>query len=234
MLNFIICEDNSEVIKINQDIINKVMFNNNFDYKIYSYTTYNDELSNIIKCNIGKKIYLLDIELDSKSGIEIAREIRKSDWNSIILMTTAHTEMFPQVFKDRLMLFDFISKFDNYTDDLYNCIDKIIKIYSTKIPFSFNIRKINHQVSHDEILYLYFSKSERKTILRTISKEYIISKSLKSLSQSLPDNFVQINNHCIVNKNNIKEINENGFIMFLNNVELLDNIKKECRQNVFS
>ena len=172
MLNFIICEDNSEVIKINQDIINKVMFNNNFDYKIYSYTTYNDELSNIIKCNIGKKIYLLDIELDSKSGIEIAREIRKSDWNSIILMTTAHTEMFPQVFKDRLMLFDFISKFDNYTDDLYNCIDKIIKIYSTKIPFSFNIRKINHQVSHDEILYLYFSKSERKTILRTISKEY--------------------------------------------------------------
>ena len=234
MLNFIICEDNSELRKINEDIINKAMFNNNYDYKVFLFSKYNEELCNIINSQIGKKIYLLDIELDEKSGIEIAREIRKNDWDSIVLMATAHTEMFPQVFKDRLMLFDFISKFDNYTEDLYNCINKIIKIYSTKIPFNFNIRKINHQVDHEEILYLYFSKSERKTILKTISKEYQISKPLKTLSQNLPDNYIKINNHCVINKNNVKEIDTDGTILFINNVELFEPIKKEIIKNVFS
>lgn len=234
MLNFVICEDNEELRKINEKIINNVMFNNNFDYKIYSFASYNDELKEIINSQIGKKIYLLDIELEGKSGIEIAAEIRKNDWESIILMSTAHTEMFPDIFKKRLMLYDFVSKFDNYTKNLTNSIEEIIKIYSSKIPFSFNIRKNNYHIDHEEILYLYFNKDDRKTMVKTLSNEYKISKSLKSLSTNLPDYFIQINNHCIINKHNIKEISTNGAIVFVNGEKLYETIKREIKKNVFS
>lgn len=234
MLNFIICEDNAELRKINEELINKVMFNNNFEYKIFLFESYNFELEQLINTKLGKKIYLLDIELEGKSGIEIATEIRKKDWDSIILMATAHTEMFPDVFKKRLMLFDFVSKFDNYTKNLTNSIEEIIKIYSNKLPFCFNIRKSNYQIDCEEITYLIFDKIDRKTHLKTLSNNYEISKSLKSLANNLPDHFIKINNHCVINKHNVKEISSNGFITFVNNEKLNEFINKEIKINVFS
>ncbi len=233
MLSFIICEDNTELRKINEEIINKIMFNNNLDYKIFSYSNYTPDLKNKIKEKSGKKVYILDIELGDYSGIEIAREIRKNDWDSFILMTTVHTELFPQVFMDKLMLFDFISKYDNYSKNFENTIKKIIRIYSANLPFVFNIRKTIYQISYEEILYLIFDKEDRKTLICTTSKYYKVSKSLKSLSTNLPDYFIRINNHCVINKNNVKNINSKGTIEFINNIKINEIIKREIKDNVF-
>lgn len=224
MINFIICEDNDNVRKLNEKIIMKSMFKSNHEFKIYSYKNYSKELEAKIIEPLGKKIYIIDIELGNISGIDIARKIRNYDWDSTIIFSTAHSELFPQIFKDRLLIFDFISKFDNYENTLKNAINEIIKINNFNKFLKFNIRKTVYNVRYKDILYLTYDKLDRKTILVTNNEKYKISKPMKSLSSDLTNNFIKINNHCIVNKDNIKKITSSGEILFINNKKIIDKI----------
>ena len=233
MINFVICEDKYIVRKNNELLINEILFKTDFEYKIYSFSKYDESLCEIIKSKIGKKIYILDIELGEKSGIEIAREIRKYDWESIIIMATAHTELFPEVFKNKFMLFDFVSKFDNYRTNMTNTINKVLQIYKDDIPFTFNIRKTNYNVRYEELLYLQYDKSTRRTLVKSINQEYVVSKSMTSLSLELPDYFIKINNHCIINKKNLLSSNNKNELIFINGVVLNEKItNKEFEEYV--
>lgn len=127
MINFIVCEDNKIILQKNIDIINKTMFKNNMDYRIYQFTNNSKELQNLIKDPIGKKIYILDIELDTDSGIDIARRIRDIDKESVIIISTTYIEYLPFALKNKLMLFDFVSKFEDYEDNLSKVIDNALK-----------------------------------------------------------------------------------------------------------
>ena len=129
MINFVVCEDNKIILQKNIDIINKTMFKNNSDYRIYPFTEDNNALQEIIKKNLENKIYILDIELENVSGIDIAREIRKDDKESIIIISTTYVEYLPHTIKSKLLLFDFISKFENYEENLSNSINKAINNY---------------------------------------------------------------------------------------------------------
>lgn len=88
MINFVVCEDNKIILQRNIDIINRVMFKNNINYRVYSFSNYCDDLKKLIKSDIGKKIYILDIELEDVSGIDIAINIREKDLNSFVIIIT--------------------------------------------------------------------------------------------------------------------------------------------------
>ena len=127
MINFIVCEDSEIILERNIDVINKVMFNNNIEYRIYKFQSYNEELKNIIKEPLENKIYILDIELGSDSGIDLAGDIRKIDLTSFIIISTVHSEYIPYTLKSKLLIFDYVSKLSNYNDDLSNAIKRILK-----------------------------------------------------------------------------------------------------------
>lgn len=127
MINFIVCEDSEVILERNIDVINKVMFNNNIEYRIYKFQSYNEELKNIIKEPLENKIYILDIELGSDSGIDVATDIRKIDLTSFIIISTVHFEYIPYALKSKLLIFDYVSKLSNYNDDLSNAIKRILK-----------------------------------------------------------------------------------------------------------
>ena len=114
MINFIVC-DNEKLINENvKNIITKAMFKTNIEYKTYLFEEYNKDFDNIIKSKIQNKIYILDIEVGKKSGLDIAKKIREKDWDSIILILSAHYEMEFIAYKSKILLLDFISKFDIY------------------------------------------------------------------------------------------------------------------------
>ena len=127
MINFIVCEDSEIILERNIDEINKVMFNNNIEYRIYKFQSYNEELKNIIKEPLENKIYILDIELGSDSGIDLAGDIRKIDLTSFIIISTVHSEYIPYTLKSKLLIFDYVSKLSNYNEDLSNAIKRILK-----------------------------------------------------------------------------------------------------------
>lgn len=127
MINFIVCEDNKIILQKNIDIINKTMFNNNVNYRIYQFTNNEKKLQDLIKEDLDIKIYILDIELENVSGIDIARDIRKIDSKSIIIISTTYIEYLPFALKNKLMLFDFVSKFEDYENNLSKVINRAIK-----------------------------------------------------------------------------------------------------------
>lgn len=224
MLNFIVCEDNKFLLEKNAQIINNLMFNNNINYIINTYNCFNKDLEKEINSDNGFKIYILDIELGNYSGVDIVRLIRKNDWNSIVIISTAHDELFNRVFSDNLLIFAFISKFDDYEKNLKNCLTKALEIINIKKFLKFNINKNFYFVKFNEILYLKFDKSIRKTIIKTINNEYSINKPLNYFVGQLDDNFFRINKSYIINLINVKEINYKDEIIVFNNI-ILENIK---------
>ena len=46
-----------------------------------------------LKSKVPFRIYILDIETPSRSGIDVAREIRNKDLESVIIFLTGHDEL---------------------------------------------------------------------------------------------------------------------------------------------
>ena len=77
MINFIIYEDEEYFANIYEDSIHKFMGNNNDRYKTYIFKKYSPNILNIIKNLNGQNIFIFDIEVKGKSGLDFAREVRK-------------------------------------------------------------------------------------------------------------------------------------------------------------
>ena len=58
------------------------------------------------------QLFFLDIELkgEEKSGLSIAREIRKKDPRAVIVFVTTHSEFMPITFRYQVAALDFIDK----------------------------------------------------------------------------------------------------------------------------
>ena len=107
MLNIVICDDNKrDLIKI-ETLVDKFMARNNYDYKKHIYNDYDASFMRLVKSKLPFRIYILDIETPSRSGIDIAREIRKNDVDSIIIFLTAHEELSTTASKNELMFLNF-------------------------------------------------------------------------------------------------------------------------------
>ena len=113
MINFIICEDNVNDSKSTQQVIAKYMMKNEIDYRIHLYDDYNSDFMKIIEKKLPFKIYILDIETPSGSGIDMARVIRNKDVDSIIIFLTGHDDLSKVVAKKDFLFLTFINKFDD-------------------------------------------------------------------------------------------------------------------------
>ncbi len=234
MINFVVCDDNKYVREFNENIISKVVMPYDFDYKINLFERFDKKLKNLINTPADMKIYILDLELPNKSGIDIAREIRKTDWNSIIIILTSHDELEFKLLKEKLLIFDFISKFDNYQKRLMETLNIIINKISNKKIIVFKTFKGIHHINYENILYIVKDNNSRKTKIVTSESEYIVSPSLTTIIKKLDSRFYQTHRACFVNLKKIKSVDfKNNIIYFKHNKKidyLSRNYKKELRE----
>lgn len=206
MVNFIICDDNKKIVKEINDIIDKCMIKSNLEYKKYNFEDYDNEFDKIIRLNISSKIYILDIETPSASGIDIARKIREKDLNSVIIFLTGHNELTDIILKNDLLFLSFINKFDNYRKRLTNSIKNSIKIVGQNQVLSFKENGIIYTISLNDIYYIVKNKIDRKVTIITDYKEFIINKTLKDIYKDLNSDFKYTHKSCIVNKLKVTSI----------------------------
>lgn len=221
MINFIICDDEKLITESIKNIITKIMFKTNLDYKIHIFNAYNKDFLNVVKSELENKIYILDIEVSKTSGLDIAKLIRKTDWNSIILILTAHYELEFLAYKSKILLFDFISKFDMYDIKMEETIKLCInnKLNDKKLVIKVN-RKIE-QINFNNILYITYDTYNRKLKIVTKLKEYETNETLKDVYKRLKGDFIYTHRSCIVNLNNVKSIDtKNKIITFVDNTEI--------------
>ena len=90
MVNFIICEDNKELNKQYQKIIDKLCISLKISYQTHVFFDYDEDFFEVMKQDLPFKIYVLDIEADSCKGTEVASKIRRKDLKSFIIFITSH------------------------------------------------------------------------------------------------------------------------------------------------
>ena len=234
MLNFVIC-DNEEVIRKQIImIVSKLMMPIDIDYKTYEFSSYNRDFERFIDKKIGKKIYILDVEMDGSSGLDAARLIREKDWESLIIILTAHYELAHEAFKNRLMLLDYISKFDNYEKKMQEVLELGIKITDISPSLDFIFNRTAYRIPFDDILYIAKDEVNRQIKIKTFYEDYISRMTLSEAKGKLGCSFFQTHRACIVNGANIKMFDfRNNVIIFKNDekIKLLSkNYKKEVKK----
>jgi two-component system response regulator AgrA len=238
MLNFIVCDDNNILREKVCKIITKLMLPIDLEYKTICFNSYGKDFESFINKKAGKKVYILDVEVNNASGLDVARKIREKDWESIIVILTAHYELAYEAFKNRLMLLDFISKFDNYQKSLYDVLQVALKILNNKRQLTFKMGTVIYKADYDEILYINKEGSSRNTRIKTYSDEYSVALSLNEICKSLDSNFVRTHRACVINKSNVKTIDfKRNTIIFKDGEEislLSKNYKKEVKKCVFN
>ncbi len=218
MLNVIICEDNKTFKLRTYDIVSQYLMNTNIQYKIKSYESYTDKLKEFVRSpKDGYTIYILDIQLDNDdSGIDIANDIRRTDYDSKIILETG-TELISQAQKLRLDILDYVHKSINYDKCILEDLEKCLEIFNLKKNIKFRIEKIDYTIKYDDVLMIQTDSIERKCTVTTLNNDYDVKKPLIFFEQQVNSRFYKINRAVLINLNNVDMIDyENNIIRFIN------------------
>ena len=229
-MEFVVCDDERGFKNNIKTVINKLYMTNDDSYRVHTFEKFNDEFGYLINDGVPK-IYILDIEIkNSISGIDIARKIRSVDWQSVIIFITSHSELGYEALKARIMLLDFISKFDDFENHLEKTLKKAISFVGNSSTFKFNVDGISYIIHMNDILYISKDTVDRKSIIKTTYNEIEVNKSLSYFEDKLDDKFYMSHRSCYVNTSKIYKVDWKNNIIYFDTgdtTELLSRDKKK-------
>ena len=222
MLNFIVCDDEKKYRDFAEGVINKYMMKNQHEYQIHMFNDYDREFMDIIGTKLPFKIYILDIETPTRSGLDVARIIRNKDVDSVVIFLTGHQELSQIVIKNEFLFLSFINKFDDCENRLMGSIDKSLKVLKAKQTIRFKDCGIIYTISLEDILYVTKDSVERKSIIKTDYSEFRLNKTLGEIKEMLNDDFIQTHRACLVNKKRVVGYNKPKRIIMFDTGEKID------------
>jgi two-component system response regulator AgrA len=229
MLEFIICDDDKNFLSKVENFVNKVMLKKDIEYKIYKFTDYDKKFMEMIKVKENPRIYVLDIELPTASGITIGRQIRKRDLESQIIFLTGHEELGSLLLRKDVNFLAFINKFEEFEERLKKNLEMSLLTLNKKKFLELKDKKSYYRLSLDSILYLTRDSVERKTVVYTNNNTHTINKSLKDIENYLDDRFVKTHRSCIINRDRIAEINYKTREIIFDNGSKIDFLSKKYK-----
>lgn len=232
LVNVVICDDNDKDRKTVEIITKKFLDKNNRESNFYLFNDYNKDFYNIVNEKLPSKIYLLDIETPSASGIDIARNIRKKDLDSIIIFLTAHEELGNIVLKNDLMFLSFINKFDDVESRLNISLKKALNILGKKQMIKIEDRNNTYTINLDDILYITKDSFERKTIIVTDYTEFKVNNSLSDIVSGLDNRFVQTHRACYINNDRKVKIDKTNRIITFDTGKEIDLLSDKYKKEV--
>jgi len=212
MFNFVLCDDNYNVLKKLEKMLEAVFINNNFNAKIALSTTSPEDVVMYSKTN-PINVAVLDIELRARfSGLDLADILRKKDKNIYIIFTTAHLEYGLMAYKYKT--FDYLPKpvtIERLEDTINRLFDDINGNYTAFVRLDDN----KTIIKQDSIQYI--QKDGMKVIFHTDTRDYQTYSSFKKILPQLPKKFIQCHKSYIVNTERITDIDTSNNYVVLNN-----------------
>ncbi len=239
MINFVIYEDNKKMVDLYTEIIHRFMGNNDNKYKIRTFQSYTLALKEYISNNTGKNIYILDLEVPEKSGLDLAREIRKNGkCLDQIIIVTAHNELKENAYRSKILMVDFISKYDNLEGNIVDSLNMAFEYLDKDSSFQFKQDGEIIQIPYCDILFIEKNKSDNAIYVNTKSDRIKVKTNMLAIEKMLncSPQFFKTHRSCIVNLNNITRVDiVNQVIMFgkKSTMNLARNKKKEFEKKIF-
>jgi len=238
MINFIVYEDEEKYRDKYFSIIDQFIGERNLAYEIIELKEYSKkELEKLEKVS-GSKIYILDIEVPGKSGLDFAREIRESeDWTSQIIIVTGHDDLKNFDYQSEMLMLAFISKFYNLEKTLLKMIRKAHKILTSQESIQFQKGNELYNYLKQDVLYIEKEYEESQCYVVTKLGKKLSNKTLIQWEKDLNDDprFQKTHRNYIVNTYNIRKVDyDQGEIYFENKKKALlsRNYKKELKDKI--
>ena len=211
MINFIIYEDEDYFYKFYRTVIHKFMGPSDDYYKIYHFKEYSDKMMDFIKDLSGQNLYILDIEVKGKSGIDLAREIRKykRTLDDQIIIATAHQDLVENAFHRKLLMVDFISKFDALEDRLISAFREIYVSFNESKVLAYKQDGEIIRIPYKDILFVEKDKYEDCLYIETRDNKYKYKSNIAKVEKILAEDkrFFKTHRSCIVNVYEITKLN---------------------------
>lgn len=229
MLEFVVCDDEKLMVGRIREVIKDTI--KDHKYNVVTFNDYDDSFKKYVSNNKNSVIYILDIEMPSESGISMAKYIRNIDKKSIIIIVTSHHEAADEIYKARLNILTFVSKYDRCLSNLSLAVkDSISYLCDDKDIIKFSDLNNSYSIAANDVLYI--NKDGRKTIIKTSYKDYGVYLSLNTLLNMLPPYFKQSHRSCIINMNRVTKINFTKRTIYFDNGESIDYIGDKYKKEL--
>lgn len=214
MINFVVVDDNASHRKRVVNTIVSKMMSNQIDFKINEFDDYSPGLLKTIKDERRNTVYILDLELPSGDGIDIARYIRNecNNWVSPIIIVTAHTSLYYEVYKQRLQLLDFIGKCNSVEENVAENIDICLRMLNFEKVYRYTYKSVDYTLPIDSIDYVI--RDGRQTKIVTYDNDYYQNISIKDIKALLPEYFIYSNKGVLINFKNVDKIDWNKEMVY--------------------
>lgn len=229
MFDFVVVDDNKDILKIVKNILEVFCFQKNIKANIYTYTKYSKYFYKIFESpNI--RIFILDIEVDETSGIDIARQIRSYSTEDIIIFLSAYEDRYKDyIFKMTLRYFCFINK--NELDTLRPRLDELFNQFRIdKNVLEFKERGQYYKIKKSAILYIKNIARSNKSIIYTDFYEFEISSTVSKLFKKLGDDFFMLGKSFLINKKHCVGYNFSEKQLIFDNGLILEIIPSRMRE----
>lgn len=196
MINIAICDDEINIINKTKKLIQDY---DKEDIDIYVYES-GEELINSDK---EFHIIFLDIDMKGLDGIETAKKLREYDKKVKIIYVTNYTDYTYSAFS--VHAFGYLVKPLN-KKELYNQLDEALS-YTAEISKNLEFITRDGVIRIDTNSIYYFEYEQRKVIMKTIDKNYILKKKISEIGKDIQDyGFEMPHKSFVVNLYNIKTI----------------------------
>lgn len=231
MINFVIYEDEKKFREKYISIILKLIGGMKLAYRIHEFEKYDQATISKLKKITGKKIYILDIEVPGKSGLDLARDIRNNgDWLSPMIIVTTHVHLKNTAFTSKMLMLDFISKFYNCEESLKETLKLSLNIIENHQSLNFQYNGELIQIPYDDILFIEKNVEDLYSTVVTTSERITIKKTISSIEEELKQDprFFRTHRSCIVNLDKVTSVELRDCIIHFGDIDtpLLSRDKK--------
>ena len=205
MLNFVLCDDNLNIVQKLKEMLEIIFFKNNIDAQV---TLVTDNPNEVIDFELNNlvDVLILDINLNDKiSGIDLAKQIREKNKNVYIIFSTGHLEY--SLLAYTVKTFDYLPK-PITLERLEATINRLLDDLNNKSNNKFI--KINNNTIVNEQEINYIKREGMKLVFCTKTDEFVTYSSFNKLLPTLSNNFIRCHKSYIVNAENISNINSNS------------------------
>ncbi|MGT2907696.1 LytTR family transcriptional regulator DNA-binding domain-containing protein [Streptococcus dentiloxodontae] len=171
------------------------------------------------------QVFLLDIDIDgeTRKGLEVATKIRQQDRNAVIIFVTTHSEFAPISFRYKVSALDFIDKSvsdEQFRQELKQTLcfvnDNIGRQDIGEEMFIFETAQARVQVPMRDIYYFATSTTPHKVMLMTKDERLEFYANLgKIIAEN--DHLFSCHRSFLINLDNVYRVDKSELLVYFEN-----------------
>lgn len=217
MLNFVICDDNLNILNKFSKMLETIFINHNYEATVAFQSTDAESILNFVASN-KTDVLILDINLKSNiTGLQLAEKVREQNKDCYLIFTTGHLEYAIVAYK--LKTFDYLPK-PITLERLEDTVVRLFEDINGQPKRYIKIDNKNTLIDENEINYI--KRDGMKLVFHTDSRDYETYTSLAKIQEVLPNNFVRCHKSYVANVNKIVNVEPVSNILFFGNNSTCD------------